>query len=533
MAIEQVRWSSLDGHDADARDLDWMVSEWTTQIEERFRAVTFKAGSDSNGIASGFAVAAITDAVVVGNGTAYDSNTRSQISVTAPVTLDVVAADAGKFVVVEIVAIALPDDPFIVHAEAHPITGFQSANRLIHKSNVVIRATGDLTGSEIKLCKIVSHTLGKAPVLNLEPPDRKILALGTIGGQITATPFLVVAADNTGDYKDVQSAIDALPNTGGMIFVKPGEYVVTKTIKLNKKGVRLIGGGPATRIIGDIQKITENRGPTPADSKGALAFLTRNNGILHIAPSAADIVAGKLLSAYVGHMTFDWKDPDGYSGFSPFTKMITLEFASGSVLDCLVFRNTPKFTTDLEGVTSLPEPPGLFAGFTSPIVVEDCHFVDIDKSVTQAGSDGGGPKKRVVGNTMVGVTTFGVGKLRFNAKDWVIQGNIMRGAGGNPRSSGVEIIGSSGNVVVGNVIRDFGNGVAAPGLSGLSSVNPLDINNMIFGNACVYNDEYGSDMGNAKKNYTIGNVLRKNGLGNVRITNEDHTANVEADNSIN
>lgn len=61
-------------------------------------------------------------------------------------------------------------------------------------------------------------------------------------------PFLIVAADGSGDYTDIQSAIDALPTTGGQIFVKAGTYTLTAFILLNKNNVSIIGTGRTTII---------------------------------------------------------------------------------------------------------------------------------------------------------------------------------------------------------------------------------------------------------------------------------------------
>ena len=50
---------------------------------------------------------------------------------------------------------------------------------------------------------------------------------------------IIVAADGSGDYKSVQQAVDALPQTGGTIRIRPGVY--REIVIIAKNHVRLIG----------------------------------------------------------------------------------------------------------------------------------------------------------------------------------------------------------------------------------------------------------------------------------------------------
>jgi len=50
-------------------------------------------------------------------------------------------------------------------------------------------------------------------------------------GQHVPSNF-TVNADGTSDYKDIQSAIDALPSTGGKIFIKAGTYEIDSTLTI-------------------------------------------------------------------------------------------------------------------------------------------------------------------------------------------------------------------------------------------------------------------------------------------------------------
>jgi len=77
----------------------------------------------------------------------------------------------------------------------------------------------------------------------------------------------VVATDGTGDFTDIQSAINALPAGGGSVYIKEGTYTITSTITINKSNVSLFGAGKSTKIqtTSDIPMIS-------ATSKSSLAI---------------------------------------------------------------------------------------------------------------------------------------------------------------------------------------------------------------------------------------------------------------------
>lgn len=70
--------------------------------------------------------------------------------------------------------------------------------------------------------------------------------LGSFASRVVATK--VVALDGTGDFTDIQSAIDDLPSGGGVVYVKEGTYTITSSINVNKPNVALFGAGRATKI---------------------------------------------------------------------------------------------------------------------------------------------------------------------------------------------------------------------------------------------------------------------------------------------
>ena len=59
---------------------------------------------------------------------------------------------------------------------------------------------------------------------------------------------LSVAADGTGDYQNIQDAINALPASGGTVVLREGTYIINSPIIINKNNVILVGNGKSTKI---------------------------------------------------------------------------------------------------------------------------------------------------------------------------------------------------------------------------------------------------------------------------------------------
>lgn len=70
--------------------------------------------------------------------------------------------------------------------------------------------------------------------------------LGSFASRVVATK--VVALDGTGDFTDIQSAIDDLPAGGGVVYIKEGTYTITTAIIINVSNTAIIGAGKSTKI---------------------------------------------------------------------------------------------------------------------------------------------------------------------------------------------------------------------------------------------------------------------------------------------
>jgi len=83
---------------------------------------------------------------------------------------------------------------------------------------------------------------------NIFPHSRQFdQGLGKVrAGQAT----VVVALDGSGDFNDIQSAINSIPSgIGGSIYVKEGIYTIHSPITVSKQKITIRGAGKASKII--------------------------------------------------------------------------------------------------------------------------------------------------------------------------------------------------------------------------------------------------------------------------------------------
>jgi len=72
------------------------------------------------------------------------------------------------------------------------------------------------------------------------------MARGSFARQVV--PYLIVAQDGSGDFTDIQTAIDSLPSVGGAILAKAGTYEISTALTIKIDNVNLEGVGKGTII---------------------------------------------------------------------------------------------------------------------------------------------------------------------------------------------------------------------------------------------------------------------------------------------
>ena len=72
------------------------------------------------------------------------------------------------------------------------------------------------------------------------------MSMGSYASRVVATA--VVATDGTGDFTDIQEAIDSLPAGGGCIYIKQGTYNLTVALSITSDNISITGCGYSTNI---------------------------------------------------------------------------------------------------------------------------------------------------------------------------------------------------------------------------------------------------------------------------------------------
>jgi hypothetical protein len=106
------------------------------------------------------------------------------------------------------------------------------------------------------------------------------------------------------DFNDIQNAVDALPPTGGKIFVKAGDYVISDTIKLLTSNVHLQGEGMGVTNIIAAQTMTDRPAIEVHDRRigydvALAADTARGDTTITLAPQdAANVAVGDAVLLY-------------------------------------------------------------------------------------------------------------------------------------------------------------------------------------------------------------------------------------------
>ena len=123
----------------------------------------------------------------------------------------------------------------------------------------------------------------------------------------------IVALDGSGDFEDIQSAINDLPSSGGVVYVKEGTYNITSTISIMKNNISLIGAGNSTKlylITDNIPVIQVGDGSTSLEGisienlqiDGNSNLEGANTGIYFYGNSSAKISLCTVSSCYIHHL---------------------------------------------------------------------------------------------------------------------------------------------------------------------------------------------------------------------------------------
>jgi Right handed beta helix region/Pectinesterase len=130
----------------------------------------------------------------------------------------------------------------------------------------------------------------------------------------------VVDINGNGDFTDLQPAIDALPATGGKIFVKAGVYPIISTIKITESNVQIQGEGMGITVFVGDSALTGNTPALEAFNAAAgtarplVVDTARGDTNLKISPAdAASFTAGDYVLLF-SDKEVDTEQPGKHAG---------------------------------------------------------------------------------------------------------------------------------------------------------------------------------------------------------------------------
>jgi len=197
------------------------------------------------------------------------------------------------------------------------------------------------------------------------------------------TSQMLVASDGTGNYTSVQTALNALPNTGGSVYIKPGTYTGFVTVVKPNVALRGLGGDPTKVII------------TNEDGAFSPPYLTNqaagNNGSTGDEGSATLVVAGGTVNGFSGTPNYFYGE--NFSVFNTWdtdsTNSDTVYYLGGS----LCTANEPADNNlDLYNKGELCGGQALAIWTTSDLAVMNNLYFASKQDTVFAGAQGGTPK---------------------------------------------------------------------------------------------------------------------------------------------
>ena len=141
------------------------------------------------------------------------------------------------------------------------------------------------------------------------------MAMGMSMKSKFAVATKIVAADGSGDFDDIQSAIDDLPAGGGVVWIKEGTYNITSPISILTNNVTLAGSGRGTILFlpndenQDIINIGNNSTTLEGiiikdlqiNGNNANQTILSSNGIFFRGGSSNKITKSGILNCYIHH----------------------------------------------------------------------------------------------------------------------------------------------------------------------------------------------------------------------------------------
>jgi Right handed beta helix region len=209
--------------------------------------------------------------------------------------------------------------------------------------------------------------------------------------------FVVSPDSSKGDFTNLQDAINALPGSGGKIFVKAGVYTITSTIQVTISNVQIQGEGMGITVFTGDSSMTGNTPALEVHNSGVgsarvlVADTTRGDTTIGLSPTdAASFNPGDYVLLY-SNKGIDTESPAKHAGevkqiitVDPVGGIITVDdqifdtYAaadSASVIRITMLQNV---TLSDFSVTTRAASSGLTVGSTHFRFVENLHIQRVE-----------------------------------------------------------------------------------------------------------------------------------------------------------
>jgi polygalacturonase len=328
---------------------------------------------------------------------------------------------------------------------------------------------------------LITYTYGGvgAVITNVQDKLRECLSVKDFGA---------VGNGTTNDSAAFQAAIDALPATGGGVFVPPGTYLLSSTVVVNKNNVSIIGQGRSSVLlknsadysliqVGSVAGTTEGNRITGFSCIGIrfnganISDTSDNYPVLHCQYVDEALVADNTFVNCNHPLRFGWGD----ASWALANRRSRRSLAVNNFIE-----NGRYFGIEMFGTDSCLVSNNVIAGGASSTSVP-CIGIRIVESVSTTvsnnvitgngrgiGASSTNAQVGIVirGNTVSGTTSGASMAISGPTQDWVIEDNMFSGA---DSSASVVAIGSSGGSIFQQNIS-FRNNVVVCTSNGTSTV---------------------------------------------------------------
>lgn len=281
------------------------------------------------------------------------------------------------------------------------------------------------------------------------------MGFGSYAGRSVATN--IVATDGTGDFTDIQTAVDALPSGGGVVYIKQGTYTVSAKIEITTENIALIGAGKSTVLTTAGSNIMVDLLNASGCLIDSMYFYGNNAG----ANAGRGIYVDDSNKVIVRNCWFENLQSLG------------ITFVATSA-DCLAFGN---YVSDCGSVGTAGIAVSGSGHYIANNVVTACglHGIQLGSSTTNI----------VIGNACT--ANVGHGISLGTSHNNVINGNICEGndSADSETYDGISLLNSDYNVITGNRCKD----------NDRYEINISAVNcnsNLVVGNSAIGTDHVGT-----------------------------------------